>query len=143
MDMRKFTEGRAGIDQYCPPFCFELAGQSFFFEMDDGYDYELKIIDEKTLEWNFVGKEPAKAEYLCLKGDDTTYLLSFELQGVKQRKTILSLLIRKTGLLRASFPESAIIRGIRILLRRSMSSVRSGAKAWNTGSIPDTALRTT
>ncbi|NLO47575.1 MAG: hypothetical protein GX111_04545 [Clostridiales bacterium] len=87
MDMRKFTEGKTGgIDQFCPPLCFELAGQSFYFEMDDGFDYELKFIDEKTLEWNFAGKEPAKADYLCVKGDETTYLLSFDLQDVQQRE---------------------------------------------------------
>jgi|GEM_PF-410537 len=74
-----------GISQFTPPFCFELAGEGFEFVMDDGFDYFLRVIDGDTLEWNWAGDGPKKEKYLCLKGDDTTYLLSFELSGVAPR----------------------------------------------------------
>ena len=74
-----------GISQFLPPFSYELAGESFTFVMDDGYDYFLRVIDDKTLEWHWAGDAPKTEQYLCLKGDDTTYLLSFELQGVSPR----------------------------------------------------------
>lgn len=74
-----------GISQFTPPYCFELAGESFEFVMDDGYDYFLRFIDGGTLEWNWAGGAPKREKYLCLKGDDTTYLLSFELEGASPR----------------------------------------------------------
>ena len=74
-----------GIMQITPPLCYELAGESFEFIMDDGYDYALRFIDDKTLLWNWVGDEPKQADYLCMKGDDTSYLVSFELEGVLPR----------------------------------------------------------
>lgn len=86
MDIASLLEVKGGIAQYCPPMCYELAGQKFYFWMDDGFDYELEFLDKKRVRWNFVGKEPAEADYLCAKGDDTTYLVSFELENVSQRE---------------------------------------------------------
>ena len=77
--------GGKGISQFSPPFCYELVGESFEFIMDDGYDFSLRIIDDNTLEWNWVGDDPKRENYMCMKGDDTTYLLSYELQGVSPR----------------------------------------------------------
>jgi len=68
-----------------PPLCYELAGESYELVMDDGYDYFLRIIDGKTLSWNWAGDEPKQAEYLCLKGDDDTYIISYELKGISPR----------------------------------------------------------
>lgn len=86
MDLRELSPFKGGaIDQYTPPLCFELAGQRFELIMDDGYDYILNFIDKKTVEWNWVGEEPKTEEYKCLKADDTTYLVSFELAGVRPR----------------------------------------------------------
>ena len=85
-DLYKLSPFRGrGISQFMPPFCYELAGESFSFVMDDGYDYLLRVIDDKTLEWQWAGDAPKQESYLCLKGDDTTYLLSFELAGVSPR----------------------------------------------------------
>jgi hypothetical protein len=53
--------------------------------MDDGYDYLLSFVDDETVEWNYLGEAPKAAKYLCQKGDDTTYLVSFELPDVTPR----------------------------------------------------------
>ena len=87
MDLRTLCPFKGGaINQYTPPGCFELAGERFEFIMDDGYDYILNFIDGKTLEWCWVGDKPKRAQYLCQKADDTTYLLSFELTGILPRE---------------------------------------------------------
>jgi hypothetical protein len=87
MDMREFNKyGVMGISQYDLPQNYELAGKKFEFAMDDGIDYTLNFIDKTTLEWNFAGEQPSKASgYLCGKGDDTTYLVSYELAGAAKR----------------------------------------------------------
>lgn len=87
MDIKSLSSkyGGYGIDQYCPPPSLELAGKEFTFVMDDGYDYCLRILDGKKLEWNLAGEEASRADYLCQKADETTYLLSFVLEGVEPR----------------------------------------------------------
>lgn len=98
MDLRKFRpQGGADITQYCPPPCFELAGQKFELQMDNGYDVLLNFIDGKTLEWSWVGTPPTsepwmkhgiqpKSEtYECLKADDTTYFISYVCAGIEPR----------------------------------------------------------
>ena len=86
MDMRPFNKYQAGISQYSMPQNYELIGKTFDFSMDDGFDYTLRFIDKETVEWNYVGDAPQKATgYLCTKGDDTTYLVSYELANVTKR----------------------------------------------------------
>lgn len=87
-----------GIRQFTPPYSFELAGESFELVMDDGYDYALRFLDGKTLEWNWVGSRPKQEKYLCLKGDDTTYLVSFELQGASPRANHTFVIDRENSL---------------------------------------------
>jgi hypothetical protein len=80
MDLREFSQFGAGAFQYVPPRSFELAGQTFELLMDDGYDLVLNFIDNKTVEWYYLDKEPKtplSAEYECRKGDDTTYLVTW------------------------------------------------------------------
>ena len=71
--------GNYGIDQYRPPLCFELAGREYTFVMDDGVDYVLRFLDGKTAEWHLENEEPKQEDYECLKADDTTYLVFFEI----------------------------------------------------------------
>ena len=86
MDMRQYNKFGAGISQFDLPQNFELVGQTFDFAMDDGFDYTLHFIDKETVEWNFEGDEPQKAyNYFCEKGDETTYLVSYELMGAAKR----------------------------------------------------------
>ncbi|MDR0839372.1 MAG: MoaF N-terminal domain-containing protein [Oscillospiraceae bacterium] len=80
MDLRELSKyGQGDIDHYAPPASYELVGQRFYFIMDDGKDYELNFVSREALEWNFVGEAPQKAEYICSKGEETTYLVSYEL----------------------------------------------------------------
>jgi hypothetical protein len=75
-----------GISQYDMPQNYELIGKHFDFAMDDGIDYSITFIDKNTLEWNFEGDAPQKATgYLCGKGDETTYLVSYEIAGASKR----------------------------------------------------------
>ncbi|MDR0311476.1 MAG: MoaF N-terminal domain-containing protein [Acidobacteriota bacterium] len=98
MDLRKFRpQGGNDITQYCPPLCFELAGQKLELQMDNGYDILLNFIDGKSMEWSWIGatpafepwmahgKSPKKEAYECLKGDDTTYLVSYVCANIEPR----------------------------------------------------------
>jgi hypothetical protein len=75
--------GKAGgIGQFAPPQSYELVGRQFEFAMDNGFDYFLRFIDKDTLEWHYGDGPPQQArQYLCAKGDDTTFLLSYELDS--------------------------------------------------------------
>lgn len=86
MDLKTLCQfGHNSIEQYCPPLCFELTGQRYELVMDDGFDFILNFVDEKTVEWNSDGDAVRTAPYKCLKADDTTYLVSYELQDVTPR----------------------------------------------------------
>lgn len=81
------------IEQYCPPRCFELAGKTYTFAIDDGeYTGEavLEFVDERNLNWSICSEtERRPAEYECRKGDDYTYLVTYcaELDGRKENQT--------------------------------------------------------
>ena len=86
MDLKNWCQyGKNSIEQYCPPLCFELAGREFELAMDDGYDFLLNFTDGHTLKWQQNGGTAQTAPYKCLKGDETTYLVSYELTGVTPR----------------------------------------------------------
>ena len=87
MDLSIYSQGvGAGeIDQYRHPFNYELVGKTFVFAMDDGYDYCLSVLDKNNLEWCISNGEKSLASYQCLKGDETTYLLTFQLSGCTPR----------------------------------------------------------
>jgi hypothetical protein len=86
MGIKKNDFDNTSIEQYCPPLNFELAGKRFDLVMDDGYDIALSFLDETTLEWSRGGEPPMTDAYKCLKGDDTTYFVSFEPAGTKLRE---------------------------------------------------------
>ena len=77
--------GKGAIRQYTPPRCFDLVGKVLGFIMDDGFDFTLRFIDNDRLEWRRAEDTPAEAEYMCLKADDTTYLVIYELSDVQKR----------------------------------------------------------
>ncbi len=78
MNLRDYKRPIYGINQFCQTHCSELKGQHFTFHMDGGYNYELNFIGEDTLTWSIDGSEPKQAVYECVKGDDTTYLMDFD-----------------------------------------------------------------
>ncbi len=77
--MGKVNRRFYGLSQYKGPFCYELAGKRFRLVMDDGRVFLLSFLDEKSLQWSEKDKQPRLDEYQCLKGDDTTYLVTVRL----------------------------------------------------------------
>jgi uncharacterized pyridoxamine 5'-phosphate oxidase family protein len=74
-----------GLSQLRPPLCYELVGRSFELVMDTGYDYEMKFIDRNTLSYGLIDGEKNEYRYECLKVDDTTYFINFEMSGASPR----------------------------------------------------------
>ncbi|MCL1805386.1 MAG: MoaF N-terminal domain-containing protein [Clostridiales bacterium] len=85
MNLKDYPRKTYSINQFTQPPCYELEGESFFFVMDDGYDYELSITGKDALTWNKAGESPKKEIFQCLKADDTTYMLRFEISGSDPR----------------------------------------------------------
>jgi len=83
MNMKDYPRRQYSIDQFTQPQCGELKGQAFHFVMDDGYDFELRFTGVDTLVWRRSGGDEKEALYQCSKGDDTTYLVDYELTEYK------------------------------------------------------------
>ncbi|MBQ6603031.1 MAG: MoaF N-terminal domain-containing protein [Eubacterium sp.] len=81
----EFPKKFDGFSQYRPPLSFDLLGRSFTCVMDSGYDYVLKFTDEKKLSFKEAGKRAKSYAYECLKCDDRTYFVNFELTGSNPR----------------------------------------------------------
>jgi len=80
---------KESIHQYCPPRCYELAGQSFRFAVDTGEEtgmYTLRVTGKTTLEWTKEGSAPKTETYECRKSDDDTYLLTYIIDGKTPRE---------------------------------------------------------
>ena len=77
-----------GMSQYRPPLCFELVGKRFELVMDDGFEYVLDFACRKTLKYGICGSEPAEYAYDCLKADDDTYFVNFEVTGASPRASL-------------------------------------------------------
>ena len=77
-----------GMSQYRPPLCFELVGKTFELVMDTGYEYDMSFIDRKTLKYGEKGSEAQNYTYDCLKVDDDTYFVNFEVTGADPRAGI-------------------------------------------------------
>ena len=88
----EFPKQFDGFSQYRPPLCFELTGKTFTLVLDSGYDYELTFTDDRVLSLTEKGKEAVTTPYECLKAEDTTYFVNFELPGQPIR-TGLSLVL--------------------------------------------------
>ena len=79
MNLKDYPRREYAIDQFTQPHCSELEGRRFRFIMDSGRDFDLKFTGKETCEWNVAGDAPKSARYECLKGDDTTYLVDYDL----------------------------------------------------------------
>lgn len=77
-----------GLSQYQPPFSFELKGQRFVFQMDDGADLEMEVPEKETSLFGPVG---AMEKYAleCLKIDDDTYLVNLKKENEAAVKTLV------------------------------------------------------
>jgi hypothetical protein len=79
LNLKNYPRKNYAIDQFTQPHYSELEGKRFHFIMDGGYDFDLKFTGEDACEWNIAGEEPKAARYACLKGDDTTYIVDYDL----------------------------------------------------------------
>ncbi len=92
MDMMQKYAGIAGkksIRQYCPPRCYELAGQTLRFVVDTGEGagtYVLNFTGKDRLEWSREGGAPKAETYECRKSDDDTYLLTYCIEGLEPKE---------------------------------------------------------
>ncbi len=92
MDMMQKYAGIAGkksIRQYCPPRCYELAGQTLRFVVDTGEGagtYVLHFTGKDRLEWSREGGAPKAETYECRKSDDDTYLLTYCIEGLEPKE---------------------------------------------------------
>ena len=85
MNLKDYPRKEYSINQFTQPPCFELEGESFSFVMDDGYAIELHIAGRDSCEVSIKGEKQNTVKYRCLKGDDTTYMLLYEVEGTKLR----------------------------------------------------------
>ena len=92
-----------GMSQYRPPLCFELVGKTLELVLDNGYDYILKFTNRKTLSYCRSDGEPKEYAYDCLKADDDTYLVNFELTGAVPRTGVTFVLDMEQSLVTANF----------------------------------------
>lgn len=92
-----------GMSQYRPPLCFELTGEYYEIALDNGFDYILDFKDRKTLRYGLKGEEAKEYAYDCLKADDDTYFVNFELTGAEPRTGITFILDMEQSLVTANF----------------------------------------
>ena len=88
--------------------------------------------DEKTIEWSRAGEEACTADYECLKGDDTTYLVSYELQNVVPRVNHTFVIDMENMLVTRIIARVGQNRDIPILSTRNLNSAPS---AWKAGEL--------
>ncbi len=77
-----------GLEQFREPLCYELAGRAFHLVMDNGCDYALHFLTEEMVSWGERGKAMRWDTYECLKLDDRTYFVNWEVTGLPLRHCI-------------------------------------------------------
>ena len=92
-----------GMSQYRPPLCFELVGSCFEIALDTGYDYILDFCSRRTLKFGLKDEECKEYTYDCLKADDDTYFMNFELTGTTPRTSVSFILDMEQSLVTANF----------------------------------------
>lgn len=90
MNLMDYPRKEYSISQFARPKCFELAGSELFLVMDSGYDYILRFTQDRVF-WHIDGENEQEAEYMCFKGDDTTYFVSFEVSLQEDQTYVLDM----------------------------------------------------
>lgn len=81
-----------GMSIFRPPLCHELCGKDFILSMDDGYDRKVVFSDQDFLLFSRVSDSPSRYAYQCLKADETTYFVNFEVPDACPRTGITLIL---------------------------------------------------
>ena len=90
-----------GLEQFREPLCYELKGRAFQLVMDNGHTYALQFLSEEMLAWGEQGKPMRWDTYECLKLDDVTYFVNWELYGTPLRTCLTVVLDLKADLVTA------------------------------------------
>ncbi len=85
MNLMKYPRGEYSIDHFSRPSSWELEGKSYELVLDDGADVTLSFSGRRV---SFSG---AQYDYLCVKADESTYLVSFELSVTENHTYVLDL----------------------------------------------------
>lgn len=89
------------LEQYREPLCYDLKGRAFQLVMDNGVTYALQFISEEMIAWGPQGQPMRWDTYECLKLDDVTYFVNFELFGTELRNCVTVVLDLKADLVTA------------------------------------------
>ena len=92
MNLRNYPRRKYAIDQFTQPHVTELEGEKLHFVMDNGHDYYLAFTGEEDLAWHWDDDGAKHATYFCLKGDDTTYMVSFELDEIMSLSDVIDVI---------------------------------------------------
>jgi hypothetical protein len=122
-----------GMSQYRPPLCFELVGKTYELVLDNGYDYELSFIDRKNLSYGLIDGEKKGYAYDCLKVDDDTFFVNFDLVGETPRSGLTFVLDTEQSLVTAEYIRIGVNPK---LLKQPYTEIIFGAIRRADGSIP-------
>lgn len=134
-----------GMAQFRPPLNYELIGRKFELVMDSGYDCILEFIDKKTLRYGLIDEKMKTYDYECLKVDDDTYFVNFEVVGAPIRTGITFVLDLEQSLVTENYatigenprypkmPKTRMIFGAIRKEDGSISRIRHGYTADNVG----------
>lgn len=67
-----------GLEQYREPLCYELRGRAYQLVLDNGETYALHFLSEEMLAWGALGQPMRWDAYECLKLDEETYFVNWE-----------------------------------------------------------------
>jgi hypothetical protein len=76
------------LEQYREPLCYGLAGKSYQLVLDNGATYALQFLSGEMLAWGERGQAMRWDTYECLKLDEETYFVNWELYGAQPRNCI-------------------------------------------------------
>ena len=86
MDLMQYPRQEYSISHFARPCCLELRGSRLTLVMDSGVDVTLSVMGETVRMTS--PAETVEASYYCVKGDDTTYLLTFD-NGPKENHVFI------------------------------------------------------
>ena len=90
MNLMNYPREDYSISHFARANSYELSGCELYLVMDSGYNIILKF-EDKLCVWNVEGESPNKADYICFKGDNTTYFVSFEVSTRENHTYVLDM----------------------------------------------------
>ncbi len=88
MNLMEYPRKSASLGHYKRPLSWELEGKTVELIMDDGYANTLSFRD-RVCRWTIGDRSGEAAGYWCIKADDTTYFLTFEVTEMESHVYVL------------------------------------------------------